>query len=838
MSLKEIQLAALLHDIGKFSQRAKEAPDPEYRKLSKEDYGLSGAHAKWSASFIREFNLGSMIEDLVLYHHNPSNSRYQEFSRIVQKADHHSSKERIKSKKRDVKKEPLISVFSKVSITEDNNPQEYYLPLHELNMDSLDTLKPKPVKKETMSGWNLEPEYKKLWKGFKNEFNSLKNPDDFNTVLYLLKKYTSFIPAAAYVSEPDISLFDHLKTTSALATCLYYYSKEKGFKYSDKEDAYLVVSGDISGIQNFIYRISSPQEAQKGMSKRLRGRSLYLNLINDAVLSRIIKDLELTLANVLFEGGGHFIAIVPNTTQAREKLDEIRSEANNLFMDKFNAELYLALSTVPCSGSDLENFGEIMEKLAYENLKDKRRKFQGLLDKIFHDEPNVPYKTCSVCGGENQNDEEFCSECLSHEELGRKIANAEYLIKVYTAYKEPFDFHEIGVAYKFESKRDKLVEEIRSMPEKVEVFHLNDPNFLEMVDEGGENVSFGFSFMGNTVPRHSHNGTLYFEHLAEISKGAKKMGILKMDVDNLGKIFSSGLNNPSISRISTISSFLDMFFSGFINLIAKKYRVLEYVCPECRDLVEEIKIKFDENSKKVKIYREREGKIVCKDCMDSLIPTIYINYSGGDDLLVFGPYDDIIIFSKDLEEEFKNWTCLNSDITLSAGIFIAGSKFPVGRAVNFANSYLETAKDCGKDKITVFSDIVKWDTYEPYKGFRDLMNFAFKLEKLVKSGKISHGMVYSLLMMWQDTFQSTLDHVKNVQSFKKDNKTRLERKKYVPMFKYGLRNIKERTVREEMDREGLKFMPWIKIPASWVSLRMRCKIWQNTEDMNRIILKK
>ncbi|MEN4007094.1 MAG: type III-A CRISPR-associated protein Cas10/Csm1 [Methanobacteriaceae archaeon] len=819
MSLKEIQLAALLHDIGKFSKRAKEAPDPWYRKLSKEDHGFSGAHAKWSASFIREFNLGSVIEDLVLYHHNPSHSRYQEFSKIVQKTDHHSSMERTESKKRDVKKEPLISVFSKVSITEDNKPQEYYLPLHELNVDSLDTVKPKPVKKETMSGWNLELEYKKLWKGFKGEFNSLKNPKNFNTVLYLLKKYTSLIPAAAYVR--DISLFDHLKTSAALATCMYL--QENKLKFS--ENYYLVVSGDISGIQNFIYRISSPQEAQKGMSKRLRGRSLYLNLINDAVLSRIIKDLELTWANILFCGGGHFIAIVPNTSHAMEKLGEIKSEINHLFLDKFNAELYLALSTVSCSGSDLENFGKIMEKLTHGNLKEKRSKFQGFLDKIFQDETEIPYNTCPVCGGENQNEEGFCKECLNHEKLGRKIANAEYIIKAYTTDKKAFDFHEMGVGYKFESKGNKLVDRIKSMSsrfEKVEVFRLNDSNFLEMVDELGdlENVSFGFSFMGNTVPRHFDKGTLYFEHLAEISKGAKKLGILRMDVDNLGKIFSSGLNNPSISRISTLSSFLDMFFSGFINLIAKKYRVWGDVCPQCRDLVEEIGIKFDANSKEVKIYREIEGNVVCRECMKNSIPTIYINYSGGDDLLVFGPYDDIIRFSNDLKDEFKDWTCLNRDITLSAGIFLAGSKFPVDRAVNFACNYLETSKNCGKDKITVFNDVVRWDTQEPYKGFKDLLDFAYKLEDLSNSGKISKSLVYSMLMMWQDTF-TIFKPANNIKEWNKNNKVRLEKKKYVPLFKYKLRTVKNHQIKEEMNKEGLKFMPWIKIPASWVSLRTR-----------------
>lgn len=43
-----------------------------------------------------------------------------------------------------------------------------------------------------------------------------------------------------------------------------------------------------------------------------------------------------------------------------------------------------------------------------------------------------------------------------------------------------------------------------------------------------------------------------------------------MDVDNLGNIFSKGLNKISISRIATLSRMLDLFFSGYLNIITKE----------------------------------------------------------------------------------------------------------------------------------------------------------------------------------------------------------------------------------------------------------------------------
>ncbi len=48
----------------------------------------------------------------------------------------------------------------------------------------------------------------------------------------------------------------------------------------------------IGRAREFIFKISSPQEAQSGMSKRLRGRSLYLTLLCDAIATHIAEELE------------------------------------------------------------------------------------------------------------------------------------------------------------------------------------------------------------------------------------------------------------------------------------------------------------------------------------------------------------------------------------------------------------------------------------------------------------------------------------------------------------------------------------------------------------------
>lgn len=893
--LKTLQIAALLHDIGKFYLRTSLPHDDKYKDLKKDDFGGFGAHSKWSASFIGdiygEIEGGKIIEDLVLYHHKKTNSKYENLINIIKISDEHSSKERDKRENdetsRDVNKEPLISIFSKIQLSKDNDTKECYFPIEKLtlNQKSFDTLRPVPSKKVSL-------DYKTLWYDFKRDFSKLndRNKADFNTILAILKKYTSTMPSAAYVDNPDISLYDHSKTTAAIATCRFQFHKDgnEKLKQTDNQKVYLVINGDISGIQKFIYRISSPQEAQSGMSKRLRGRSIYINLLNDAIANRIVEELGLTKANLLFCGGGRFTILGSNTRKTIEKLEEIKKEINDLFISQFNAELYFATAYKEVSGKDkdtnidLENFGEITRILADKLAEDKKHKFSNALKSLFKIKEVTYENQCSVCGKLTPN-EKICDSCKSHEDLGKKVTNAKYMIKCLICKdknKKDFDFYEkpLKTAYLFIESKNKLIEIVNKIAidfKKIEISRINSTDFTdaEIIKEiKADNVSYNFEFLGNTVPMYygkDDNGNdlktlpLYFEHLAKISKGANKLGILKMDVDNLGKIFSEGLkyeekdeneniikdvngnpkriNKSSISRISTLSSQLDMFFSGFINEISKEYKVFSEVCESCEEKTKPIKLYIqndDKNEKEDKetlinskkesftVYRQNnESEKLCEECLEKTIPTIYINYSGGDDLLVLGPYDHIMEFARNLREKFKMWTCDNLDISLSAGINIVDSKFPIGKAAITSDEYLEASKNCGedKDKITVFNEVVKWEDNGSCKGYYELLEFANDLEDYVKMGDngISRGLIYSMLRMWQNTFISSDELFTNEKDWKKDISKRLSKKNYIPQFKYKLRLIKNKNIRNELDKKGIKFMPWIKIPVSWASLRTR-----------------
>ena len=101
-----------------------------------------------------------------------------------------------------------------------------------------------------------------------------------NSLLAVLEANLTYIPSSTSKRElADISLYDHMKMTAAVASCVMQFLTAKGEKNykqslfinaekSYDEEMFLLYSMDISGIQNFIYTIG-----EKGALKGLRARS-------------------------------------------------------------------------------------------------------------------------------------------------------------------------------------------------------------------------------------------------------------------------------------------------------------------------------------------------------------------------------------------------------------------------------------------------------------------------------------------------------------------------------------------------------------------------------------
>lgn len=130
----------------------------------------------------------------------------------------------------------------------------------------------------------------------------------------------------------------------------------------------IFVGGDISGIQKFIYDISSKKAAAS-----LKGRSAwldkYLRETCDKILA-ISSQME-----EIYCGGGKFYLIAPNDESVKEQIEKIRKEQEEFLWQEHNGLLALNIAVVP----NQDSFGDNFTLTNVEFAKKKVRKFETLL---------------------------------------------------------------------------------------------------------------------------------------------------------------------------------------------------------------------------------------------------------------------------------------------------------------------------------------------------------------------------------------------------------------------------------------------------------------------------
>ncbi|AZR72421.1 type III-A CRISPR-associated protein Cas10/Csm1 [Anoxybacter fermentans] len=675
MDKDRIYLAALLHDVGKFLERAKYYGDKNLARLLLNKLEFSN----------KSYFFSSCLEEViqsVLYHYEPRD----DFERIIQLADWLSSSEGRDEKENtdnvDVYyKMPLQSIFGRLFKEE----KKYGYKLKKM---SLETIFPEDGLKEIS--------YRDYVDDFLDELVKVNNESQ---LYYLLEKYLWSVPEQASGCYTDISLFDHSKTTAAIAVCLYHQyqageldKKELNLMTDSTKNQFLLINADISGIQDFIFNISS-----KGASKSLKGRSVYITLISEIVARYIIDELELKEANLLYNGGGNFYILAPACKE--EKLKEVRKNILETLLNAHNGELYFAIAGLPFSPADFSNFAELWTRASRKVAELKQKKWSEIdlksnFKKIFGplNDGESQNNTCDVCGVSrknrelisNEDDLKICSMCNSFIELTKeKLKEANYYIIKrgnYGENKSINNYNDVFKSFGYQIDFLKSFDNKKSSNELV--YKINDTNFLE---EGCD----GFIFGAYNLPINEKGNLMTFEELAvravREGRGDKKLGVLKLDVDNLGWIFIKGFEkNKTISRITSLSRMLGLYFKGYINCLIKQ-----------------------------KGWQNK----------------IYVVFSGGDDTFIVGSWNTIIEFGKEFYERFRDYTCHHSKITFSAGISIFRYNFPVVKFAEITEGALERAKNFieenekipGKNKISLFGEVFNWEEFKRIIEIKDVL---------------------------------------------------------------------------------------------------------------------
>lgn len=353
----------------------------------------------------------------------------------------------------------------------------------------------------------------------------------------------------------------------------------------------LFVGGDISGIQNFIYNITS-RKAAVSLKGRSAWLSEYMKQVYDSVLALPeIKDSPLT--EPIYCGGGKFYLAVPDTDKVRSALSKLRHREEELLWDKHYGQLAFNLAIVPYQSDFSANF----DLASAEFAKQKSRKFESLLhdkyDAFFGVQPvGGTTHVCAITGIEGQT---------------VKLAKGE----------------DIDV--------------LPSVKEQVEL---------------GRKIRKEYQNLSETDT---------FENYAQGSY----LGVLRMDVDNLGSAFRSYKTKDEYSIFS--KQLTDFFEKRLSQIWHEKYH----------------------------------------DKTDVI-------YAGGDDLFIVGKWNVIVDFAERIHDEFM---LAFPKLTLSGGMAIVGAKFPIAKAAELAGETENKSKHFNADQknaFTLLGTTVSWQNEFDY----------------------------------------------------------------------------------------------------------------------------
>ena len=860
-----VGLGVLLHDIGKLQTRLEkhQKKETDEHKCLHEELGK-----KWIRNHLEAIEFSDdinsplreickkykLLEDCeeinplevilsVFHHHEPSKGeKYQFLSKIYQKANYTSATERGKEKedKLPPKEKRLHSIFEGIEILEENKNRDYVYPIKPLevkestNSEELKGLifpfplreqpaEPLKVAKESKELFEeLYGDYEKLLNGFEKALEaSLKEIKELSKltskVYYLFYKYLWSVPSSTYDRKKeiyyysDISLFDHSRGVAAIATSLITDYNLKQLK-EEKEPYLILVEGDISGIQKFLFGVRNT----KGVAKRLRARSFFLALLPELIARYILENLGYNpTINTLYASAGKFELLIGYDEDLDEKLTEFQKEIEKILLEEFGGRLCFVLAWEKFPLRDLENYREIVKKLHQKLANEKRRKFKlnlleletlanKRIEKLIKEGKETAL--CPSCGWEiveeTEGEQKFCKWCETFQKVGTYLPKVRYIAftrsekELQPEWKAYFRLPKLGTVYLLSEENFKL---LPTKGEKGKLYlsegvELNlqklrmelDISKLNATDiEGNPNLS-GFKFICQAVPSLTENwedlkplleeeieereewkegDIIPFTVLQELALGDKKLGYFKADVDNLGLIFMAGIKNYSFSRIATLSRMLELFFSLYAD------RLL-------RDLKREL-LNSDYNNKE-------EGKYLA--CVESPVYTVF---SGGDDLFLIAPWNIAVKTANLIRKKFEEYTCKNPNFGISAGLGFFKGNFPIRLASDITDNLEGVAKSRveksgKKDKIALLGSVLKWDELS------ELENKALELLKELENDNLSRSLLYRLYIRLKAVKETTEEN---------STKRKEELYRFIPYFYYQLaRNVKNKELQEELEK--------------------------------------
>ena len=789
--IEKVALSALLHDIGKFWQRTGE--EKPFTRQEK-DYFNTYEHAHWSCSFIDKYINDKDIHRWALSHHIKDLDEWQ--SKVIKLADWLSSGERNvyeHGKDDQITEEPptltpptarLENIFDNLLYTKKPGEEKgkTYFQMSQYP-DYSDVFFPTPANEGD------KEDYRKLWEKFIEDLKYLGWTDinklnlPYATWLSLLKKYTSRIPAATPTEKqkifPDISLYQHLRITSAIASCLTYsyvnkntnisidekyidtclvkwksYNEELGHtldelrsikKELDEETKKDVK--DINKIQSLSERksklekqvedfitkdelelftflcgdVSGIQEyiysiPSKGAAKQLKARSFLLQLLCEFIAIYICEQFNLPPCNIIYSGGGRFFILLPKCV--KEEVEKLNQDISLKLLKYMHGELHLLLATTPVKLSHfcVGGFSSVWKDVTQEIGKRKKQRYS-----IFP----VEY----------------------YDDIFGKMDKTKYPVSQYITGE---DQEEDKETKKNNEQLEKIAKNLRNaiwlVRRKVSSVNTEDnPLPLQFINELG----YDYEILNNLGEEVNLDNVVEIIFLEKFNISTTVTKILTNKLDKISLSLRPFANYwPSLKENLDINgrkqeekdkrdaTFAPAQFEDFAEVAKGPEKIailradvdnlgnifsrgLGYYNTLCRSamLSSSLSDFFEGYVNALAKHNDYKG-------------SIGIVYSGGDDLFIVGAWDKVIDFAFQLREDFDDYT--HSNLTFSGGVVVIDHSIPVRisakmaeKAENQAKSYVRPPKK-EKDTIVIF------DTEIAYEEKKELLEIKENLLNLSK----------------------------------------------------------------------------------------------------------
>jgi CRISPR-associated protein Csm1 len=541
---------------------------------------------------------------------------------------------------------------------------------------------PYPVTDKPLS--DLE-KYKKQLSEIKELKLSGEDWKNLNLLTLIVEKYGSYISLSNDEEGSDIALVDMSRSMTAIATAL---------STSEDKEKLCLIAGDLSGIQKFIYTITSD-----GALKSLRARSFYLELLAEEIVQQVLEAFNLQRTSVIYASGGNLYILAPYQKELSDRVRKIKDKFNEWFLQEFQGKLFLALGTVDLSVDDL-NTGKLSNywQKANEVLSEqKERKFNEKIDNIL--DIKTTYEACKVCHRDDEQnlkpldkshapDVMACSTCRDMYRIGGEIFRVRAIVRTTTNISKSQKTIKLLSSnnqifyHLFESPREAL-DQVGKLRDG-RIFLTNNWNVYDY--KSNSDIDSNLLVLGNygqKTEEKEKDNFIRASEMAKHSKGIKRVGYLRMDVDNLGKIFANGLNKElNLARLIGLSRQMTYLFKVYLNRLASHRE---------RDFL---------NSANNFSFLDRCPR-----------KNLLFIYTGGDDLFINGSWNELVEFAFDIYQVFRAYTGWNSDITLSGGLTLATIKYPLYQAANEAEKAEKSAKNNGRDSLTLFGETFKWSEW-------------------------------------------------------------------------------------------------------------------------------